>query len=77
MRFVTVPDSPAPFVLQQSATLGTIATDVRHWALPALSSDPAAEDETPLMVLALEEIEARRAAIEWLVEAGLLRLCLA
>jgi hypothetical protein len=37
---------------------------------PAVAHDPT------LLVAALEEIEARRAAIEWLLNAGLLRRCL-
>jgi len=75
MRTEMVHDSPAPFVLQQAPE--TTATEIDRSALPALSHDPADEAGTPLLVVALEELEARRAAIEWLVEANLLRLCLA
>jgi len=77
MRTETVPDLPTPFVLQQSPAPERLATAIRHIALPATHPDPPREDEIPLLVAALEEIEARRAAIEWLVDADLLRLCLA
>jgi hypothetical protein len=76
MRTEMVQDSPAPFVLQHPPTPETSATGVGQCALPATSPEPALEDNTPLLVLALEEIEARRSAIEWLVDANLLRLCL-
>jgi hypothetical protein len=39
-------------------------------------SDRAAEHDANLLVAALEDIEARRAALEWLVEANLLCRCL-
>ena len=39
-------------------------------------SDHAAEHDANLLVAALEVIASRQAAIEWLVEADLLRLCL-
>ena len=77
MRIEMAHDSPAPLVLQRAPARETTATDVSHCALPAASADLAHEDDTPLLVAALEEIEARRAAIEWLVDANLLRLCLA
>jgi hypothetical protein len=39
-------------------------------------SDHAAEHDANLLVAALEDIEARRAALEWLVDANLLCRCL-
>jgi hypothetical protein len=43
--------------------------------IEALFAHRAAHDPTRVMA-ALEEIEMRRAALEWLLEADLLRLCL-
>jgi hypothetical protein len=77
MDTTTARDAIAPCVLQSSSMPGTIATDITRRALPAMSSDPSAEADTTLLVAALEEIEARRVAIEWLLDANLLCLCLA
>lgn len=40
-------------------------------------SDPTLDHDPALLLAALEEIQARRLAIEWLLEADLLRLCMA
>jgi hypothetical protein len=77
MGTVTARDPIAPCVLRPSLMPGTIATDITHCALPAMSSDPTYEADTTLLVAALEDIEARRVAIEWLLDANLLCLCLA
>jgi hypothetical protein len=77
MRTVTVPVPAIPFVLQGPLITGLDATYASGFALPALSPDSSAEAETPLLVAALEDLEARRAAIEWLLNANLLRLVLA
>jgi hypothetical protein len=45
-------------------------------ASPARSSDAATEHDATLLVAALEEVQARRAALEWLLEADLLSACL-
>ena len=42
----------------------------------AVRPESAADHDATLVVAALEEIESRRAAIEWLLEAGLLGQCL-
>jgi len=49
-----------------------------HCAAFALAADEptAAAHDATLLVAALEEIEARRAALEWLLEAELLSRCL-
>jgi hypothetical protein len=39
-------------------------------------SDHAAEHDANLLVAALEDIQARQAAIEWLIDANLLCRCL-
>ena len=53
-----------------------IEPDISRRELPARRSDPHAEHDATLLVAALEQLEAQRAAIEWLVDADLLRLCL-
>ena len=47
----------------------------RH-SKPAMRSESAADHDTTLLVAALQDLESRRAAIEWLLEAGLLGQCL-
>ena len=42
----------------------------------AIGSAPATEHDATLLVAALEEVEARRAALESLLDADLLRACL-
>jgi hypothetical protein len=39
-------------------------------------SEPTVDHDSSLLVAALEDIESRRAALECLLEADLLRLCL-
>jgi hypothetical protein len=63
-------------VLQPALLPQTPGARITDYASLALDCDTAAHDPT-LLVAALEEIEARRAAIEWLLEADLLCLCLA
>ena len=46
-------------------------------ATPPGICEPWAAHDASLLVAALDEIEARRAAIQWLLEAELLCLCLA
>jgi len=41
-----------------------------------IRSDSTADHDAALLVAALEVIESRRAAIQWLLEADLLSLCL-
>jgi hypothetical protein len=65
MWITTAPQSSTPRALQQASWPAAIGPD----------SSVAAHDPT-LLLAALEEIEARRAAIEWLLEADLLRLIL-
>lgn len=54
----------------------SMGTDIASDSLIATRSDHAAEHDANLLVAALEDIEARRAAIEWLVDANLLCRCL-
>ncbi|HXY96028.1 MAG TPA: hypothetical protein VEH00_03565 [Steroidobacteraceae bacterium] len=42
----------------------------------AAGSDSSCDHDPTLLVTALEEIEARRAGLEWLFDANLLGVCL-
>jgi hypothetical protein len=53
-----------------------MGSDIASDTLIAARSDHAAEHDANLLVAALEDIETRRAAIEWLVDANLLCRCL-
>ena len=65
------------YVVKQPPSLpAAIEPDISRRELPARRSDPGAEHDATLLVAALERLEAQRAAIEWLVDADLLRLCL-
>jgi hypothetical protein len=78
----TAPDSkspfrtPAPWRPAQSGASGS-----RRTAPAGPAHDPAvraaAEHDPALLVAALEAIERRDAALEWLLEAGLLGMLLA
>jgi hypothetical protein len=73
---VLIHDSPAGRGLSSPRNGERIRPDVRRNAGPAAKSDPRIEHDETLLVAALEVIASRQAAIEWLVEADLLRLCL-
>ena len=44
--------------------------------LPAGNSEPPAAHDATLVVAALEDLQAQRVALEWLLEADLLCVCL-
>ena len=69
-----VSDSSAP---RAPASLETMEPDPGPGLPVMMRTDSAPAHDSTLLVAALEEIEARRAAIEWLRDAGLLCLCLA
>ena len=77
MRPETTGDPTARYMLQHPPSLPeTIEPDISRCELPATSADaPAAHDATLLMA-ALEDLEAQRVALEWLLDADLLCLCL-
>ena len=54
----------------------SMGTDIASGTVIATRSGHAAEHDATLLVAALEDIEARQAAIEWLVDANLLCRCL-
>jgi hypothetical protein len=62
---------------QRSALPETLTSDITGYAAPAMSAHPTAGYDSILLVAALEEIGARQAAFEWLLENNLLRVCLA
>jgi hypothetical protein len=77
MHTETTRNRTAPYVLQHPPSLPeTIDPDISSYELPARSSDRRAEHDATLLVTALEDLQARRAAIEWLLDADLLCLCL-
>ena len=76
MRTERVSESIPPSVLGSSATAETELTGTTDCAVRPIGSDPTADENITLLVAALEEIESRRAALEWLLESDLLRFCL-
>jgi len=80
---LTISDPPAPIPGRQPAGVlpsspisrRTDAGLPRYSKLP-VRPESAADHDATLVVASLEEIESRRAAIEWLLEAGLLGQCL-
>ena len=73
---ILINDSPAHRGLSSPKTVERTRPDVRCSEEPATKSDPRLDHDESLLVAALEVIESRRAALEWLLEADLLRLCL-
>jgi hypothetical protein len=69
-------DSPARCVLSSPGNGERTPPDERHGEEPATESDSRLDHDETLLVAALEVIESRRAEIEWLLEADLLRVCL-
>ena len=76
MYSVTVPDSPAQGVLPPSSKPETTEPGMASGGKLRSRSEAAAGYDADLLVAALEDIESRRAAIEWLLEADLLCVCL-
>lgn len=76
MYSVTIPDSPAPGVLASSSMPETTEPGLTSGAKLRSRSEATAGYDADLLVAALEDIESRRAAIEWLLEADLLSVCL-
>lgn len=62
--------------LQLALLPESIEPDVTGRSWPAVPCDSTAGYDPALLVTALEEIAAREAAIEWLLDADLLCLCL-
>jgi len=78
MRTETTRDPTTPYVLQHPPSLPeTLEPDISRCELPARSWDRLAEHDATLLATALEDLQAQRVAIEWLLNADLLCLCLA
>jgi hypothetical protein len=75
MRTQTTPGPTGPSVLQQPVSLPEEMEPDISYEFRAKSLDPAGHDPT-LLAAALEQLEVQRAAIEWLADSDLLRLCL-
>ena len=60
----------------KSVNARLMGTDIASETWIATRFDCAAEHDANLLVAALEDIGARQAAIEWLVDANLLSRCL-
>jgi hypothetical protein len=76
MSTTTPSNSTAPRIPRQKSPPQAMEPDIIGRVALAMSSYSTAEHDPTLLVAALEEIDARQAAIEWLLEADLLRLCL-
>lgn len=76
MRTEISRDPTAPYILQPPSPVETIEPDISGCELPARSSNRRSEHDATLLVAALEDLHAQRVAIEWLVNADLLCLCL-
>jgi hypothetical protein len=73
MHIGATPHAVSPRVFPPSVKAGP---QIARRAPRARGTDPATEHDPTLLVAALEEVQARRAALEWLVDADLLRACL-
>lgn len=62
---------------QRASPPQAVATDIARRPSTAMSADAPGGYDPILLVASLEEIEARRATLEWLLDANLLCLCLA
>jgi len=77
MHTETTGDPTTPYVLQHRPSLPqTKHPDNSRCHLPASNSESRAAHDATLLVAALEDLEAKRVALEWLVEADLLCVCL-
>jgi hypothetical protein len=76
MDTVTVSGPPVRSVFPLPSTPETTGTGATACAVRPTSSDRAVDEDPPLLVVALEEIESRRAALERLLEDDLLWRCL-
>jgi hypothetical protein len=73
---IRIHGSRARYGLSSPTSPDAAPPDTTRGAETATNSDPAVDHDATLLVAALEVVESRRAAIEWLLEADLLGLCL-
>ena len=77
MRTELTCDPTTPYVLQHPPSLPqTREPGHSRCHLPASNSEPPAAHDATLLVAVLEDLEAQRVALEWLLEADLLGACL-
>ena len=77
LRIVTTPGPTAAHVLEQPPSLrDTTERYICDFESPARSGELQPEHPATLIVAALEQLEVQRAAMQWLLDADLLRLCL-
>jgi hypothetical protein len=76
MCVVIVPESHAWSVIRAPALSAATETAGPRSASSALGTASAGHHDATLLVAALEEIDSRRRALDWLVEADLLCRCL-
>jgi hypothetical protein len=69
-------DARAHCGLSSPTSVNTTPTRVSRGAERTTKPEPSVEHDGALLVAALEAVEVRRAALEWLLEADLLCLCL-
>jgi hypothetical protein len=69
-------ESRARCGLSSPTSVNTTPPHVTRTVERAAKPAPGVDHDAALLVAALEAVEARRAAIEWLLEADLLHLCL-
>lgn len=77
MRTETTRDPTTPYVLQHATSLAeAIEPPTSRRELPPRRSGPPPAHDATLLVRALEDLEVQRVAIEWLLDADLLCVCL-
>jgi hypothetical protein len=76
MCSVTVSDPIARCTRPRPPNPETIESGAPRFEVRPLAPDPVTDEGATLLVAALEEIESRRATLEWLLDNDLLRQCL-
>ena len=76
MCVIIVPESQAWSVIRVPALSVTTQTAAPRYAGSPIGTASAADHDATLLVAALEEIDTHRTALEWLLDADLLRRCL-
>jgi hypothetical protein len=77
MRTETTRDATTPYMPPHPPSLTeAMEPDNSRRELPARCPGPPPAHDATLLVMALEDLEAQRVAIEWLLDADLLCACL-
>jgi hypothetical protein len=75
MCVIIVPESQA-WSVRRAPALPVATETMPRYARPPIGTALTADHDATLLVAALEEIDTRRMALEWLLEADLLGRCL-